>query len=60
MFGKLISGAIKVVTLPIDVVESVADAAIGGDGSKESKRMNDNPLSEIRDSVCKSVEEIDN
>ena len=59
MFGKLISSAIKVATLPIDIVESVADVAVGGDGSKKSKRMNDNPMSEIRDSVCKAVEEID-
>ncbi len=60
MFGSIISSAIKIATLPIDVVETVADVAIGGDGSKASKKMNDaNLMSQMRDAVCDAVEEID-
>lgn len=59
MFGKLLSDTIKVVTLPIDVAESVMDVAVGGNGSKRSKKMNDNPLSEIRDAVADAAKSID-
>ncbi len=60
MFGKLLSSVVKVVTAPIDIVESVVDVATGGDGSKRSKRQSDFFMSEIRDGVCKGLEDIDN
>ena len=60
MFGKLISTAIKVVTLPVDAVESALDLATGGDGSKQSKNQSDVPrLSQLRDAICDTAEEID-
>ncbi len=58
MLGVLLSGMIKVVTIPVDIVESVADVAVGGDGSKKSKQTLDLPLSEIRDSICKGLEDL--
>ena len=57
MFGKLISSAIKVATLPIDVAESTLDVLSGGDGSKESKRLADPFMSGIRDGICKGIED---
>lgn len=58
MLGKLISGAIKVVTLPVDVIESGIDVATGGDGSKESKDDSDMPrLGNLRDGVCKGIKD---
>ena len=60
MFGSIFSDLIKVATLPVDIVEAVADVATGGDGSKESRKQNPaNMMSEIRDGVCKAVEKID-
>jgi hypothetical protein len=60
MFGNLLSGIVKVVTVPIDIVESVADVACGGDGSKASKKASGVPmLSELRDAVCEPLEELD-
>ena len=59
MFGKVLSGAIKVITSPIDVVESAADVVTGGDGSKRSKKQADNFMSEIRDGICKGLEDMD-
>ncbi len=57
MIGKLISGAIRLVTLPIDIAESGMDILCGGDGSKESKQLGDNFLSEIRDGICDGIED---
>lgn len=60
MFGSLISKTIKIVTLPLDMAESVADVATGGDGSKASKRSSGVPLpSELRDAACKAAEDLD-
>jgi hypothetical protein len=60
MFGSIISGIIKVATLPIDVVETTVDVVAGGDGSKDSRSKADiDILSSVRDGVCKAVEEID-
>lgn len=60
MFGSLISGIIKVATLPIDMAESAMDVATGGDGSKRSKKHSGVPLlSELRDGVCKAAEDLD-
>jgi hypothetical protein len=63
MFGKLISSAIKVVTLPVDAANSAMDIACGGDGSKRS-RTNDicNPLADLenlRDKVADAAKDID-
>jgi len=58
MFGKLISGLVKVVTLPVDVLESGIDVIAGGDGSKRSKESSDMPrLGELRDGICKGIED---
>jgi len=58
MFGKLFSAGIKVVTLPVDVVNIGLDVASGGSGSKHSR--SDSPLGSlerVRDEVADSVEE---
>ena len=62
MFGKLISGAIKIATCPIDVVGAGMDVLCGGNGSKASRKMTESPLSiltDIRDAACKTIEDID-
>lgn len=62
MFGKLLSTAIKAVTLPIDAANIAVDKATGGDGSKRSRTGEDNPLSfleEVRDEVAKTAEDLD-
>jgi hypothetical protein len=59
MFGKLLSGVVKAVTCPIDIVESGLDVLTGGDGSKASKQKNDNFMSEIRDGICNGLEDLD-
>jgi hypothetical protein len=59
MFGSIISGIIKVATLPIDVAEAAVDVVIAdGDGSKKSRQRNDvGFVSKVRDGVCDAVEE---
>ena len=58
MFGKLITGIIKIATLPVDVVESVVDVATGGDGTKESKERSGMPrVGELRDGICDGIED---
>lgn len=66
MFGKLLSSAIKIVTLPVDVVSAAADVATGGSGSKRSvRRMHNeapNPLGfveKVRDAAAEAAEDID-
>lgn len=64
MFGKLLSSAIKVVTLPVDAVNVAADVVTGGDGSKRSRNSSafPNPISaveKIRDRVAETAEDID-
>ena len=59
MFGSILSSVVKVATLPVDVIDAVADVACGGDGSKESRATGDNPLTEIRDGICKALEDLD-
>lgn len=64
MFGKLISSAIKVATLPLDAANSAMDVVTGGDGSKRSRNHPDNasPLSlveQLRDNVADAAESID-
>jgi len=61
MIGKLLSRAIKIATCPIDVAESALDVVTGGDGSKRSKQESDVPrLGNLRDGICKGLEDIDN
>lgn len=59
MFGSLISGLIKVATLPVDVVEAATDVVVGdGDGSKRSrKRTGLSFASDVRDGICDAIEE---
>lgn len=62
MFGKFISSAIKVVTLPVDAANAGLDVLAGGDGSKRSRLSVPTPLSlveEVRDAVADAAEEID-
>lgn len=61
MLGSLISGIIKVATLPIDAVEAVADVVIeDGDGSKRSRQRHGvSFVSDVRDGVAKAAKEID-
>ena len=63
MFGSLLSAAVKVATLPLDVVDVAADVVFtGGDGSKRSRKQNDTPLTmltDIRDGVAKACEDLD-
>lgn len=60
MIGKLLKGVVKVVTLPVTIVESVGDVMTGGDGSERSKRQADVFMGqEIIDGICKGLESID-
>ena len=66
MFGKLLSSAIKVATLPVDAVSAAADLVTGGDGSKHSRtNLHDtvpNPIGlaeKLRDRVAEAAEDID-
>jgi hypothetical protein len=60
MIGKLLSTAVKVATLPVDVMECGLDFLCGGDGSRRQIKNSGTPMpSELRDSVCKVIEEID-
>jgi len=62
MFGKLLSSAIKVVTLPLDAANAGMDMLCGGDGSKGSRNSHDSPLSALetlRDEVTEAAEDID-
>lgn len=58
--GKIISGAVRIATCPIDIAESVLDAATGGDGSKASKKSSGVPLlSDLRDAALEPIEDLD-
>jgi len=64
MIGKLLSTAIKVVTLPVDAINAAGDIIAGGDGSKKSRMVDDgcNPIADverIRDRVAEAAEDID-
>jgi len=62
MLGKLLSTAIKAVTLPIDAANAGIDIMCGGDGSKRSRTDESNPmafLEELRDRVAEAAEGID-
>lgn len=65
MFGKLISSAIKIVTLPVDAANAAMDIATGGTGSKRSRNHDDNFCSptalaeRLRDKVADAAESID-
>ena len=59
MLGKLLSSAVKIATLPVDIVDATLDVASGGDGSKESRKTGGNPITEVRDGIGKAIEDID-
>ena len=60
MFGSLLSGVVKLATLPIDIVETTTDVMTGGDGTKESFDESGFPrVTAIRDEVCDRIKEID-
>ncbi len=57
LLGQAVSGVVKIATLPIDVAESGIDIISGGDGSKRSKKQGFAPLSDLRDGICKGIED---
>jgi len=58
--GKLLGGALRIVTLPVDIVEIGMGMATGGSGSKHSRKSTDLPmLSNLRDKVAETLEDID-
>ena len=59
MIGKLISGVVKLATLPIDVIEIGADLITGGDGSRRELKDVVPMASNLRDKICEQIEEID-
>ena len=60
MIGKLLGAAVRIVTIPVDVVEIAMDMATGGSGSKASRQSSDMPmLSNLRDKVAETLEDID-
>lgn len=60
MFGSLLGGITKAVTLPLDVVDIGLDIVTGGDGSKYSRRDSVlSPIVDIRDDVVDSLNELD-
>ena len=57
--GKLLGAALRIVTLPVDIVEIGTDMATGGSGSKHSRNSTDLPmLSNLRDKVAETLEDI--
>lgn len=65
MFGKLLSSAIKVATLPAVAANAAVDIATGGDGSKRSRCRNDdvpNPfalIEEVGDALADAAKRCD-
>jgi len=63
MIGKLLSTALDVVTLPIDVANIGMDVLCGGDGSKSSRNSDDfTPtaiLEGVRDRVSETLDDLD-
>jgi hypothetical protein len=60
MIGKLLGGAIRILTIPVDVTEIGLDMMTGGDGSRQSRNSTDLPMvSNLRDRIAETLEEID-
>lgn len=60
MIGKILSKAVKIVTLPVDIIEGTFDVMSGGDGSVSSRRDSGAAMmTEIREGICKAIESID-
>ena len=59
MLGKLLSGALKVVTLPVDIVEVGIDMATGGNGDRREMKDAFPCASSLRDKVAEAIEKID-
>lgn len=60
MIGSLLKGIVKVVTLPVTIMESVGDVMTGGDGSERSKRQSDVFMGQdIIDGICKGLDGLD-
>lgn len=60
MLGSLFGAAARLINIPVQAVESVADIATGGDGSRQSKE-NVSPIvpSNIIDNVADRLERLD-
>lgn len=62
MIGKLLSSTVKLVTMPVDIVDATLDIACGGDGSKASRTSVPTPgafFEMVRDETCELLEDID-
>lgn len=66
MFGKLLSEGVKIVTVPLDILNSGSDMLTSGDGSKRSRMGRDRyipkptrALEQLRDNVADTLESID-
>ena len=59
MFGNLISGAVRLITIPVDVVEVGVDMVTGGDGSREDLNKVVPLPSNLRDATCDLLEALD-
>ena len=62
MIGNLLSKAVKVVTVPLDICDAGVDLMTGGDGSKSSRESLKDAvpcLSSLRDAVCDVLDELD-
>lgn len=57
--GKLLSSALKIVTLPVDIVEIGADMATGGNGDRRELKDAFPCASSLRDKVAETIEKID-
>lgn len=58
MFGKLLSTVVKVVTLPIDIVEIGASLALGEEEDRKELKDTFPMPSTLRDKVCEVLEDI--
>lgn len=62
MIGKLLSKALKIVTVPLDIGDAALDLATGGNGKKASRERlkSDVPcVSSLRDAACDVLESLD-
>jgi hypothetical protein len=57
MIGNLLSGAVRVITAPIDVSEIAADVLVGGNGDRSELSDLCVLPSELRDDFCETLED---
>ena len=61
MFGSILSSAVKVATLPLDVTNSVVNVVSGGQGSKQERERTllTGDLEKLRDELASALEDLD-